>query len=296
MSSKALTAQPILDAQAQLGEGAFWNHQTQELWWIDIEGMRLHIFDPQTKANKTIQLDQRIGTVVPNNEGHAIIALQDGIYQLDLKDQSQKLLAPIEADLKENRMNDGKCDPAGRLWAGTMNVKGEAKKGALYCIETDGAHRKMLDSISISNGIVWSADHQRMYYIDTPDRNVKGYDYDKATGNITNESIIIRIPKGMGYPDGMTIDAEGMLWIAMWDGNCVTRWNPKSGQLLQKIEVPAHNVSSCAFGGPNLDTLYITSARVDMKPEELEALPLAGGLFSVVPGVVGVKSSVFGGQ
>ena len=148
----------------------------------------------------------------------------------------------------------------------------------------------MLDSVTISNGIVWTADKKTMYYNDTPTLTVQAFDYDDKTGTISKGRVAVRIPKGTGAPDGMTIDAEGKLWVALWGGNCVARFDPVTGELMQKIMVPAPNVSSCAFGGKNLETLYITTARAWVSPEKLKEFPLSGGLFAVKPGVRGVPA------
>ena len=287
----------VLDVQNALGEGAIWNHITQELWWIDIEGFTFNTYNPKTGKTRTIDVKQHIGTVVPSKDGQsAIVALRTGIHRLDLETEEMEFLVSPEADTNAIRLNDGKCDPAGRFWVGSMHFSQTKYAASLFSIssEDDGfVSKKMQDSVTISNGIIWSLDEKTMYYIDTDRGNVRAYDYDKSTGDIANERVIITVPDTLGYPDGMTIDEEGMLWIALWNGNCVARWNPNTGELMQKIEMPSHNVTSCAFGGENLDTLYITSARLDTNDEELKQKPEAGGLFKVVPGVKGVKSYFF---
>ena len=154
----------------------------------------------------------------------------------------------------------------------------------------------MLDSVSISNGIVWTKDKKTMYYNDTPTNTIQGFDYDDKTGNITNRRVVVTIQPGTGSPDGMTIDAEDNLWVALWGGYCVAKFNPRTGELLQKIKVPAPNVSSCAFGGKNLETLYITTARQGMNDDRLKEFPLSGGLFSVKPGVHGVPAGFYKGN
>jgi sugar lactone lactonase YvrE len=281
-------------ANAQLGEGALWNPRDQMLLWIDIEGMKLHLYKPDTRHTRTIVLPQRIGTVVPTDQGHVLVALHDGIYHLNLSDESLKAVAQPEANLPENRFNDGKCDPAGRLWAGTMSMNGVTGAAKLYSFEADGSFTARVDSVSISNGIVWSLDHSKMYYIDTPTRQVKEYDYNIENGDIRFARVAVHVPDSLGYPDGMTIDREGMVWIGMWDGGCVTRWNPASGELLSILKVPgACNVTSCAFGGQGLDTLYITTAKAGLSEEQLKQYPASGGLFSAVPGVKGVPAFFF---
>lgn len=289
---------PVWDAElfyeihCQLGEGAIWNYETQELWFIDIEGMKFHTLSPKGMSLTSVDLDQRIGTVVPSRNGQAILALEDGVYGYDFNEKSKTLIANPLSDQLSIRLNDGKCDPMGRLWVGSMGMAQKPYRASLYTVESNGNIEEKLDSITISNGIVWSENHETMYYIDTPDEHVKAFDYDVKTGAISNGRVVIEID-GLGFPDGMTIDAEGMLWIGLWNGNIVGRYNPITGKLIGKVEVPAHNITSCAFGGEELDTLFITTASLDMTAEELKAKPLSGSVFSVVPGVKGVKSDFF---
>ena len=278
---------------ALLGEGAIWNHKSNELYWIDIEGKTLHILNPKTNQNRSFPTDSHIGTVVPKNDDEALIALADGIHSININTGKTSLFVDMKEALIDCRLNDGKCDPAGRLWVGSMNWQQEKGKASLFTIENDASYTTKIDSVTISNGIVWTKDTKTMYYIDTPTSQIKAYDYDNATGHISNERVAVEVAKDLGYPDGMTIDEDDMLWVGMWNGNAVIRFNPKTGKILQKIEVPAHNVTSCAFGGENLDILYITSATVDMTDEEKEKYPLAGSVFKVKPGVRGVKSNFF---
>ena len=288
--TKAILA---FEIQAQLGEGAFWNHITQTFYWIDIEGKKLHIFDPAQKSNQSFNMPSRIGTVVPTNGDEALVALEDGIHIINTKTGALSMFAEIESNVSDNRMNDGKCDPSGRLWAGTMHMPQTSANGKVYMIRSNGLYQAMIDSVTISNGIVWTKDAKTMYYIDTPTGYVRAYDFDNATGAITNERKVIEVPSEVGFPDGMAIDNEDKLWIGLWNGNKVARYDPLSGKMMASIEVPAHNVTACAFGGPNLDTLYITTARVDMTKQELDSLPLSGSVFKAVPGVKGVASSQF---
>jgi sugar lactone lactonase YvrE len=172
-------------------------------------------------------------------------------------------------------------------------LDGRKKGASLYRIDDDHSVHVMLDDVSISNGIVWTSDKKTMYYNDTPTLTVQAFDYDDRTGELSNRRVVVKIPKDSGYPDGMTIDAEDKLWVALWGGNCVARFDPLSGALLQKIAVPAPNVSSCAFGGKDLKTLYITTAREGLSEEKLKEFPLSGGLFSVEPGVMGVPANFY---
>ncbi len=278
---------------AALGEGAIWNYKTNELYWIDIEGKSFNIFNPKTNKNRSFPTSSQIGTVVPKNNNEALIALTDGIYTINVHTGKTSLFLDMKEDLVGCRLNDGKCDPAGRFWVGSMNWQQEKGKAKLFNINKNGELKVKVDSVTISNGIVWTADKKTMYYIDTPTSQIKAYDYDNVTGNISNERVAVQVAPELGFPDGMTIDEEDMVWVGMWNGNAVIRFNPKTGKVLQKIEVPAHNITSCAFGGENLDTLYITSAKLDMTDEELKKYPLAGSVFKIVPGVKGVKSSFF---
>ena len=285
----------VVDAHATIGEGSLWNSAGQVLYWVDIMGCKLHVHDPSGDPDRVTDLGQPVGTVVVRASGGLMLALKDGFAAFDPASGELDLLHDPEAHLPENRFNDGKCDPAGRFWAGTMAIDPVEGAGALYCMDTDLSVRKMLGQVSISNGIVWSLDGARMYYIDSLRYDVLAYDYDAETGNIDNERIAFRVPREVGLPDGMAIDAEGMLWIAHYDGSKVCRWHPGSGEILQTIELPVSKTTSCAFGGPDLDTLYITSGSLGMTDEEKEREPHAGGLFAARPGCRGVEPFQFGG-
>lgn len=283
----------VIDLKSGLGEGAFWNYKTGELMWVDITGKILNFYNPKTGNNKEMLMGQMIGTAVPAESGLIMVALQDGIYRLDPLTGTKKLIASLEEDIPTNRFNDGKCDPAGRFWAGTMDLDLKPDMGALYRLDTDSTTHKILENVSISNGIVWSGDHTKMYYIDSPTQKVVVYDYNNETGEINNGKVAVEIPTEIGLPDGMTIDVNGNLWVALYGGAAVTCWNPETGKLLRKIKVPAKNVTSCAFGDEDLGTLYITTARQETSSEELKKYPHAGGVFKIRPGVYGVKSFFF---
>lgn len=290
-----LNAELVLDAKAKLGEGSIWHPKENKLYWIDIEGKALHIYDPVTKENKTFDVGSRIGTVVPVEKGGALVALQNGIHFIDTKTGKLTFINNPLPDANI-RFNDGKCDPSGRFWVGTMAMDSRRKGAVLYRMDKDKTIRTMLDSVTISNGIVWTADKKTMYYNDTPTGTVQGFDYNDKTGEITNRRVVIKIPRGGGSPDGMTIDADGNLWVALWGSGTVGKFDPKTGELLQKVIVPAQNVSSCAFGGKNLDILYITTARAWVNDAKLKEFPLSGGLFSVKPGVKGVAAKFYKGK
>lgn len=285
-----------LDSKSDLGEGSIWNDKTGELLWVDIPRKILNFYDPKLNINKKMQVGQMIGTVVPAESGKVIAALENGFYQLDVTTGEKLFIADPEENIEGNRFNDGKCDPAGRFWAGTMSMRGERNAGSLYRLDPDGSVHKMIDSVTTSNGIVWSIDATKMYYIDTPTQKVTAWDYDNETGEISNPRTAIEIPRSLGAPDGMTIDAEGNLWIALWGGSAVSCWDPENGKLLRTIEIPAKNVTSCAFGDDDLGTLYITTARSGTSKEDLEKFPHSGGLFKTKPGTKGVKAFFFKGE
>ena len=289
-----MQAKSILRAQASLGEGSLWNPATARLYWVDIEGRALHVFDPATGQDRRYPTGKRIGTVVPMRNGNALVALQTGIHELNLSTgQLTRLADPIT---DENlRFNDGKCDPAGRFWVGTFDMLGRAHAGTLYRFDPDGSTHVMLRRIPNSNGIAWSLDHRTMYYIDTPTLTVQAFDYDQGSGAIANARVVVHFPAGIGWPDGMTLDAEGMLWVALWGGGAVHCYDPTTGALLRVVTVPAPFTSSCAFGGPDLRTLYITSARGGLSPQQMAEFPLSGDVFATEPGVRGIAACFFGG-
>ncbi|MDR6786303.1 sugar lactone lactonase YvrE [Pedobacter africanus] len=287
----ALKANLLLDTRSALGEGAIWNDEDQKLYWVDIEAQLLHCFDPLTSINQTAHFEQKISTVVPSTDGTLLLALKDGVYSYEKSTGLLcNLLSNPENHTSGNRFNDGKCDPSGRLWLGTM---GASNSAALYRIDADLSIHMTEAGVTTSNGIAWSEDNKTMYYIDTSTHKVVAYNYNDKTGQISDPYDAIIIPEEMGKPDGCTLDAEGMIWIALWGGYAAGRWNPKTGTLLGKVEVPAKNVTSCAFGGENLDTLYITTARTSASEEELLQCPYSGGLFTVKPGVKGIQANHF---
>jgi sugar lactone lactonase YvrE len=290
-----MDAKLILDAKATLGEGAVWHDRAERLYWVDVELGRLHVFDPAGGGDRSFDVGQTISAVVPRARGGMMLALRHGFGAFDPQTGQVEPWCNPEEHLPQNRFNDGKCDPAGRFWAGTLSLNRQPGAASLYCLDPDGAVRTMLRGLTNSNGIAWSLDRATMYHIDTPTRQATAYDYDMATGRIENPRTAIIVPPECGKPDGMTVDAEGMLWIALWEGGCVGRWDPQSGAMLGTIAVPARRTTSCAFGGPGLRDLYITTARVGLSESELARQPHAGGLFRARPGVAGVPAFEFAG-
>ena len=278
------------DVTSTLGEGPVWHQGEQVFYWIDISGKKLHRLDLASGKDQSFDMGSMIGAVLPVQAGEAVIALETGIYSFYAPDQFQKLVDYPSDAAPNTRFNDGKCDPSGRLWIGTMDKNAKPYQGKLYRMD-EGKLVAVLENISISNGLGWSPDQQTMYYIDTYEQAVCAFDFDVTYGRISNKKIILTIPQSMGSPDGMTVDSTGKLWIALWGGGGVACFDPQTGQLIGRIEVPALNVTSCEFGGPDLKTLLITTAREGLSEEQLQQYPLSGKVFFVYTPFRGLKSN-----
>ena len=289
-----LTAEIEINTHAHLGEGSLWHAQRRVLYWVDIIGHKVYAYDPRTKINRTYDVGSDVGTVVARKSGGLIVALRFGIASLCEVSGQVTMLKEVPNAVNELRFNDGKCDPAGRFWVGTMGYAFGKGAGALWCFDAKHTLERKVSEITCSNGIVWTSDQKTMYYIDTPTGRVDAFDYHAESGEIRNRRTAVEIGKGDGHPDGMTIDANDNLWVAMWGGWKVIQYDPKSGQKITEIAIPgAERITSCAFGGENLDTLYITSSGGDLKPEDQKKQPNAGCLFVCKPGVKGVPAVDF---
>lgn len=276
-----------------LAESPFWHGEENTLFWIDIIKQTLHAYHLLKKETSVINFSSTIGFIVPDNKGNIIVGLQNGIASYDVDKAKLRLLAAVEDTIPENRCNDGKCDSMGRLWFGTMNGDCKPGAGALYLLDRDLKLYKKQHGLTIPNGIAWSLDQKQLYHIDSTKRSVVRYRYDEKSGEISGAKTVIVIPDHLGLPDGMTIDEEGMLWIAHYGGYGVYRWNPVNGTLIDKIAVSVPNVTSCTFGGHQLDTLFITTASQDLDEETLNEFPLSGSIFMVKPGIKGIKANIF---
>ena len=287
----------VIDSKSALGEGPVWSSRDERLYWVDIDAGRVNVFDPAAGANNVIETGMKVGAVVPCSErvgGGLMLAAERGFCRLDPESGRVERVADPEDGNGDTRFNDGKCDPAGRFWAGTMSYSRTRGSANLWCLDTDYTVSKRVSGVTVSNGIAWSLDEKKMYYIDSSEFAVVVFDYEKGNGEITNPRPAVVVPQEIGKPDGMCIDEEGMLWIALFYGGVVSRWDPDKGELLEVIEVPCRYVSSCAFGGGDMRTLYITTARGPADEKELRQYPLSGGVFAVDPGVRGVPFFEFG--
>lgn len=288
-----LRAELLYEFPALLGEGALWDHLTQLFYWVDIDGRQLHIYNLEYGVMESFELPSKVGTVVPYNGYEVVVALEDGAHFFNIKNETLRPLTLIDQQGKDVRFNDGKCDPSGRFWVGTMHSACKEPIGNLYRIDHDGTVHEMLNGITISNGIVWNKAKDNMYYIDTPTGQIVAFNYNDNNGSISKKKVVVEIDEALGSPDGMTIDENDNLWVGMWNGNAVLCFDSQTGEILKRVEVPAHNVTACAFSGPDLDMLFITTSSNDMTKEEKQQYPLAGSLFYVKTGVRGVESHHF---
>lgn len=275
---KATTLYP---SQCILAEGPMWHPERNSCFWVDIENGVLYEYGWTSQDVRTWSFDYKVTLVIQAKDNQVILALNRSLVRFDLETEKLEWLVDLENRLPNNRCNDGACDSKGRIWIGTMDMDAKEGAAALYCIDKGGPPQTRLENVTISNGLAWTPDNLTFYYIDTPTREVQAFAFDQETGHIVPDKTVIRIPKELGSPDGMAIDEEGMLWIAHYGGFGVFRWDPETGELLEKIDVPAPNVTSCAFVGENLDRLVITTARENMKEEDLIKYPESGNVFVV---------------
>jgi sugar lactone lactonase YvrE len=285
----------VIDAQAELGEGPLWDDREGVLYWVDIMGHRVRRYDPAAGEERIYDLGQPVSAVVPREKGGLVLAVERGFALFEPRTGTATRLATPREQREGTRFNDGKCDPAGRFWAGTMAYDLTRGAGVLYRLDPNGTVRPMAHGLTISNGIAWNEKRGVMYHIDTIPRTVWAYDYDAATGGIANRRSVWQVPPSLGYPDGMTLDREGRLWIAFFGGGAVRCWDPRRKQVVHTIELPVSQVTACAFGGTDLQTLYITTAHENMTPEQRVAEPLAGALFAARPGATGLPPYRYGG-
>ncbi len=292
--SSSFDLELIFDAGDELGEGVTWDAAQSRLISVDILRGRVHLVDPASKLARTIEVGQPVGAAVPCTPNTLMLALRDGFARLDLQSGTVTRVADVEADQPGQRMNDGVCDSAGRFWAGTMCMQERPGLGSLYRLDVDGAVTKMVTGVTVSNGIDWSLDDSRMYYIDSPTQRIDIFDFDSATGAIENRRPFVAVDPSDGSPDGLTVDAEGAIWVALWGGSALRRYLP-DGSLDRIVPLPVTHPTTCAFGGKDLQDLYITSATIRLSEAERRAQPLAGTIVRLRPGVTGRAANAFAG-
>lgn len=277
-----------------LGESPVWSVQDEALYWVDIQGPAIHRLDPAAGRVRTWVLREPVGSIALRTRDGLLAALKSGFYFFDTATGSLRPIADPEPHLPENRFNDGRCDRAGRFWAGTMSETSRAPVGSLYCLEPNLSVRLVKSGISVPNGLAWSPDDRVMYFADSHRRLIWAYDFDVSRGKISNQRVFVDAGDHPGVPDGSTVDAHGCVWNAEHGASRVCRYTP-DGRLDRTIELPVTQPTCCMFGGPRLETLYITSARENLGPEELAAQPLAGALFAIDVGVSGLPEPGFAG-
>jgi len=300
MPKPAITC--ILEAKNKLGEGCLWDVEAQCLWWLDIAPVsKLHILDPVTGATRHWTFPMMFTCFALSGNNQIIIGGEHGLYLFDPATGMLRDFARPEIDRPQNRGNDGAADVMGRFWFGTMqqNIAVDGTElditqnsGALYRVGQDGVSKLMFDNVGVANGPCWSPDNKIFYFSDSHDQIIWAFDFDQAYGEISNKRVF-NDTKLHGYPDGATVDSEGYLWSARWDGSCVLRFDPK-GRIDRVVEMPVVRPTCVVFGGPNLSTTYVTSSAANLSQDVLKQQPLQGGLFCFDPQVKGLAKHKFG--
>ena len=294
-ATSAVRADCVVEHRALLGEGPVWSTRDAALYWVDILTPAVHCYRPDTGTNTETKLGAMASIAIPKASGGLLLATPGGLLGFDVETRQSSVFVHPEADRPSNRYNDGKCDRMGRLWIGSMDMGAAPNRGHLYRVDPDGRWKKMDSGFTVSNGLGWSPDNRRMYFTDSFRRTVYQYDFDLRSGEITNRRPFIMLGPNEGTPDGLTVDDQGCLWMAVWDAWCLVRFSPE-GQEMQRIRVPVPRPTSCCFGGSNLDTLFVTSASVRLSQETLDTAPLSGSVFAMrFPGVRGLPETMFSG-
>lgn len=282
-------------------ETPVWDSDKNLLYYIDFVDKKINCLDPISNKVKSLDMGSKVGTVVLRENGGLLTATGSGFNFVDFESGKMELISHPEPGKTNNRFNDGKCDCRGRLWISTVSQDFEngcatmEPMGSFYCLDTDLKTRKVIDSVVQVNGMAWFADNRIMYLVDTCAFEILQFDFDSEKGLISNRKTAVKVPEQFGYPDGMCIDTEGSIWLAHWGGCQLTRWDSVSGKLIEKIPIPAPNVTCCSFGGANMDELFITTASFGMSEEDKKKYPDAGKIFKLKPGVTGPKPFRFKG-
>ena len=287
----ALSVELVIDARNDVGEGPSWDASTQTLLWVDIPRKEVHRYSVADATHDVWSLDETVSAIVPRRSGGYGLTLESRIAVTDGWQGELGTVASIDHGDACCRMNDAKCDTQGRLWAGSMAWDGKPGAGSLYRCDLDGSIERVVTDVTISNGLGWSPDDERMYYVDTGRHSIDAFRFDPESGSIESRETIVEIAEEQGLPDGLAVDAEGCIWLAMWGSGAVHRYSP-DGELLEVVSLPATQVSSCAFGGPDLRDLYVTSAASGLRQETDR--DLEGGLFKVRVATAGLPTNPFG--
>jgi len=284
----------VLDIKASLGECPIWSVDEQSLYWVDINAPSLNRFDPLSGRNIAWPMPEAIGCFALREGSRFVAALRSGIWLVDSSGKLQRKIAAAPYDPTHHRFNDGRIDAQGRFWAGSMNERRDASSAWLYRLDAKFVLTPMISGITISNGLAWSPDSRTMYHADTPTRTINAWDFDPGTGAIANRRVFARFSGENDRPDGGAVDREGCYWSAFYRGGKVVRLSPR-GETVAEFPLPAMCPTMCAFGGPDLKTLYVTTARQRREPDELLRLPQSGGIFAMRADVPGMPESKFAG-
>jgi sugar lactone lactonase YvrE len=278
-------------ARAELGEGPRWI--AGRLAWVDILAGTLHRLDPATGSQRSMTFGDALGMVAPRGQGGLLAAVGRSVVLLD-EDSEEVARVDLPDEPPDNRVNDGRCDPAGRLWIGTMRADGDGAAGSLYRVDPDLSVRRVATDLGISNGIDWSPDGERMYHVDSATGRVDVYDFEVRQGLASGRRALVAVPEDQGVPDGLVVDAEGGVWVAFHGGWAVRRYTP-DGRLDREVPMPVAQPTAVAFGGEDLADLYVTTATEGLDADDLEDQPLAGSVLRLRPGVTGRPTTPFAG-
>jgi sugar lactone lactonase YvrE len=292
--SASASVEVFADLHADVGEAPHWDDRTETLLFVDLTGGAVFRYDQSGAQLGSFSVGQEVGAVVPRRGGGLVLAVRDGIGVASDTGEGFEVTVPVERDIPGNRMNDAKCDPAGRLLAGTMAYDLSPHAAALYRVEPDWSFGQIVRDVTQSNGIAWSPDGGRMYFIDSATQGIDVFDYDAGTGSAGNRRRLVTIDAARGIPDGMTTDDQGNLWVACF-GDGAVRCFSLAGEQLEEVSFPVTQVTSCAFGGPGLADLYVTTAAYRLSASQLKWEPHAGATFVCRPGAVGLPASSFAG-
>ena len=291
--TRSLTAQAVLAARARLGEGPVWDPDRQRLYWVDIYNHRVHEFNPVSQSDRWFDTGDVVAALALTRQNGLLLALRNRLAFLDLASGKVEPLARLDLSLRGARFNDGKCDPQGRFWIGTMSE--EPGQGALYRYDSDGSLHVMETGLTISNGLGWSPDGASFYLTDSYLREIYVYRFDAGSGMIGDRRVLVSFSDDAPAPDGLTIDRRGHIWTALWNGWGIVHLDA-NGREIERIPLPVQRPTSVAFGGPGLTDLYITSASVDLSQTEIQRGFQAGDLFCISGAAEGIRSQPFAAE